>query len=182
MRRIETRLDGLLMIEPDVHADERGFFVETYQLARHADLGVEATFVQDNQSRSRRGTLRGLHFQTNPGQAKLVRVARGTILDVVVDLRRSSRTFGEHEAVELDDIAHRQLFVPIGFAHGFCVLSELADVAYKVSTYYDPSTESAVAWDDPALGIDWRIEDPIVSDRDRLNPRIAESADALPDW
>ena len=182
MRRIETRLDGLVLVEPDVHADERGFFVETYQLARYADFGVQPTFVQDNQSRSRRGTLRGLHFQTNPGQAKLVRVARGTILDVVVDIRRSSRTFGEHEAFELDDTAHRQLFVPIGFAHGFCVLSDLADVTYKVSSYFDPESESGIAWDDPALGIDWRIEDPIVSDRDRLNPRIAETAHALPDW
>lgn len=182
MRRIETHLDGLVLIEPDVHSDERGFFVETYQVARHADLGVEATFIQDNHSRSEHGTLRGLHFQTNPGQAKLVRVARGTIWDVVVDIRRSSRTFGEHEAFELDDITHRQLFVPIGFAHGFCVLSDIADVVYKVSSYFDPDTESGIAWDDPALGIDWRIQTPLVSDRDRLNPLLADVAKSLPDW
>lgn len=182
MRGLETRLSGLVLLEPDVHGDERGFFLETYEASRYRRLGMEVDFVQDNHSRSRRGTLRGLHFQTSPGQAKLVRAARGRILDVVVDIRRSSPTFGAHEAIELDDVAHCQLFVPIGFAHGFRVLSAEADVVYKVSSPYDPATEAGIAWDDPALGIDWHTDAPTVSARDRSNPTLAEIADQLPDW
>lgn len=180
MRALPTTLPGLVLLEPDVHGDERGFFLETYHQDRYRALGIDAVFVQDNHSRSRRGTLRGLHFQTDPGQAKLVRCARGAIRDVVVDIRRSSPTFGRHEAFELDDRAHRQLFVPVGFAHGFIVLSDEADVTYKVSSPYDPSTEAGIAWDDPALGIDWGVADPIVSPRDRANPRLAEAV--LPAW
>jgi dTDP-4-dehydrorhamnose 3,5-epimerase len=179
MRVQPTRLAGPLLVEPRVFADERGFFLETYSRERYASLGISEEFVQDNHSRSGRGALRGLHYQSEPGQAKLVRVSRGRIWDVVVDLRRSSSTFGEWEAIELGDVDHRQLYVPIGFAHGFCVLSEVADVSYKVSSYYDPETERGIAWDDPALGIEWPIEQPVVSPRDQSNPVLAELADLL---
>jgi dTDP-4-dehydrorhamnose 3,5-epimerase len=173
MQRLETRLSGLVLIAPDVRGDERGFFVETFRADTYRALGIEVDFVQDNHSRSVRGTLRGLHFQTDPGQAKLVRCARGAIRDVVVDIRRDSPTFGEHEAFDLDDRGHHQLFVPVGFAHGFCVTSDEADVTYKVSSYYDGATEAGIAWDDPALGIDWPTDAPIVSDRDRSTPTLA---------
>lgn len=182
MRRIATRLSGLILLEPDVHGDARGFFLEAYHAARYAGLGIDVEFVQDNHSRSRQATLRGLHFQTDAGQAKLVRAATGRIIDVVVDIRCSSLTFGEHESFELDDVAHHQLFVPVGFAHGFCVLSDSADVVYKVSSPFNPETESGIAWDDPDLGIDWQTTAPMISDRDRLNPRLNEVKDGLPDW
>lgn len=182
MRTLPTRLAGLILIEPDVHGDARGFFLETFRADAYRDLGIDVVFIQDNHSRSRKDTLRGLHFQTRPGQAKLVRCARGAIRDVVVDVRRSSPTFGEHEVVELDDAAHRQLFVPIGFAHGFVTLSDVADVAYKVSSVYDPATEAGLAWNDPTLRIRWDVTEPIVSDRDRRNPTLADLAPVLPEW
>ena len=177
--RLETKLDGVVLVEPEVHGDERGFLVETFRADAWRELGVEVEFVQDNHSRSRRGILRGLHFQTAPGQAKLVRCARGRIFDVAVDLRRGSPTYGRWEGHELDGERHRQLFVPTGFAHGFCVLSELADVHYKLSTYYDPATEAGIRWDDPDVGIDWPVSDPQVSERDRSAPRLAEIAERL---
>lgn len=181
MRRLETRIDGLVLIEPQVFGDHRGFFAETYREDAWAAAGVEAAFVQDNHSRSRRGTLRGMHFQTSPGQAKLVRCARGAIVDVVVDLRRESPTFGEWEAFELDDESMRQLFVPVGFAHGFCVTSEVADVAYKCTNYYDAATEAGIAYDDPEVGIVWPAGvEPIVSERDANAPRLSEIAATLP--
>ena len=136
--------------------------------------------MQDNHSRSVRGTVRALHFQAEPGQAKLVRAARGKVYDVAVDLRRASPTFGEFEAFELSDENHLQLFVPVGFAHGFCALSEVADVIYKVSAYFDPATEHGIAWDDPDIAIPWPVAEPLVSERDRGNPRLAEIADSLP--
>jgi dTDP-4-dehydrorhamnose 3,5-epimerase len=179
-RRLETRLDGTALIEPEVHGDERGFLVETFREDGWRELGIEVEFVQENHSRSGHGILRGLHFQTRPGQAKLVRCLRGTIWDVAVDLRQDSPTYRRWEGHELDDERHRQLFVPAGFAHGFCVLSEQADVAYRLSSYYDPATEAAIAWDDPEVGVEWPISDPILSDRDRAAPRLAEIADALP--
>ncbi|HEX2392253.1 MAG TPA: dTDP-4-dehydrorhamnose 3,5-epimerase [Solirubrobacterales bacterium] len=179
-RALPTKLDGLVLVQPDVHGDERGFFVETFSREIWAELGVEVEFVQHNQSRSRRGTLRGIHFQTRPGQAKLIRCARGQILDVAVDLRRGSPTYGQWESQLLDDAEHRQLFVPVGFGHGFAVLSEVADVAYQVSTYYDPETESGIAWDDPEIGIDWQVAEPLLSERDRQAPRLAAIADSLP--
>lgn len=182
MKVLGTQLAGLVLIEPHVHGDDRGFFVETYQADRYRGIGIHADFVQDNHSRSGRGTLRGLHFQTHPGQAKLVRCGRGSIRDVVVDLRRSSSTFGEWESFDLDDVGHRQLFVPIGFAHGFVVESDVADVVYKVSNTYDPATERGLAWDDPALHIGWGIERPTLSDRDRSHPNLAELISTLPDW
>jgi dTDP-4-dehydrorhamnose 3,5-epimerase len=172
-RRLDTEIPDLVLIEPDVHGDERGFLVETFRADTWRELGVDAEFVQDNHSRSGRGTLRGLHFQTSPGQAKLVRCLMGRVFDAVVDLRRDSPTFGRWEGHELDDVAHRQLYVPIGFAHGFCVLSETADVAYKLSNYYDPATEAGIAWNDPEIGIEWPIADPILSERDRSAPRLS---------
>jgi dTDP-4-dehydrorhamnose 3,5-epimerase len=179
-RLVRTQLEGLVLIEPDVHEDERGFLVETFRDDVWHDLGVETEFVQENQSRSVRGTLRGLHFQTRPGQAKLVRCLRGTVWDVAVDLRRDSATYGRWEGVELDDRSQRQVFVPVGFAHGLCVLSDVADVAYKLSGYYDPATEAGFAWNDPEVGIEWPISDPILSDRDRNAPLLAEIAPSLP--
>jgi len=180
MRALPTSLEGVLLLEPAVHGDERGFFVETFRADVWEELGVEAEFVQDNHSRSRRGTLRGMHFQTTPGQAKLVRCARGRIVDVVVDLRRGSSTFGRWEGHELDDAALRQLWVPVGFAHGFCVVSDEADVVYKCSSYYDAATEAGIAYDDPDVGIAWPSIDLTVSERDRSAPRLAEIADELP--
>lgn len=179
MRALTTQLNGPILIAPAVHGDARGFLVETYRHSAVAELGVEHAFVQDNQSRSRAGTARGMHFQ--PGQAKLVRCARGSILDVVVDIRRGSPQFGQWEGVVLDDVDHRQLYVPDGFAHGFCVLSDLADVTYKVSTYYDPASESGFAFDDPAVGIEWPTEgELVVSARDREAPPLAEIEATLP--
>jgi dTDP-4-dehydrorhamnose 3,5-epimerase len=179
-KALPTELEGLVLVAPEVHGDERGFFLETFSHEAWAELGVDADFVQHNQSRSCRGTLRGIHFQIDPGQAKLMRCARGEILDVVVDLRRGSPTYGRWEAHVLDDVSHHQLFIPIGFGHGFAVLSDIADVAYQVSSYYDPRTESGIAWDDPDIGIDWRLEEPLLSERDRQAPRLAEVADSLP--
>jgi len=178
--RLPTKLDGVVLVEPVVHGDERGFMLESFSRDAWAELGVEVEFVQHNHSRSSRGTLRGIHFQTEPGQAKLVRCARGEILDVAVDLRRGSSTYGQWEAHRLDDVRHRQLFVPVGFGHGFAVLSEEADVAYQVSSLYDPATESGIAWDDPDVGIDWEVSEPLLSDRDKNAPKLVEVADELP--
>lgn len=170
---LPTRLSGPVLLAPAVHGDERGFFVETFRAEALGDLGITERFVQDNHSRSRRGVVRGMHFQ--PGQAKLVRCARGAILDVLVDIRRGSPQFGEWEAFRLDDAEHHQLYVPDGFAHGFCVLSELADVTYKVSTYYDPGAESGFSYADPDVAIDWPDTDSLIgSERDRAAPRLAE--------
>lgn len=181
MERLETRLDGPVLIAPVVHGDHRGFFLETFRADTWAEHGVDVDFVQDNHSRSRRGIVRGMHFQTTPGQAKLLRCARGAILDVLVDIRRGSPTFGEWEGFHLDDRNGHQLFVPIGFAHGFCVLSDTADVVYKCSSYYDPATESGIAFDDPDVAIEWPSDLELdVSQRDRDAPRLAEVADALP--
>jgi dTDP-4-dehydrorhamnose 3,5-epimerase len=177
---LPTKLDGVVLVEPAVHGDERGFFVETYSRDAWAELGVEPEFVQHNHSRSSQGTLRGLHFQTAPGQAKLLRCPRGEILDVAVDLRRDSPTYGQWEAHLLDDVKHHQLFVPVGFAHGFVVLSDVADVAYLVSNLFDPETEKGIAWDDPDVGVDWRVAEPLLSERDKSAPRLAEIADELP--
>ena len=181
MERLPTRLDGLVLLAPTVHGDERGFFLETYRQDAWARHGVPTDFVQDNQSRSRRGTLRGIHFQTHPGQGKLVRVARGRVLDVAVDLRRGSPTFGEWESFELDDVHGRQLWIPIGFGHGFCVLSETADFVYKCTNYYDGATESGIRFDDPDVGIEWPTGfELLYSERDRTAPRLADVADTLP--
>jgi dTDP-4-dehydrorhamnose 3,5-epimerase len=178
VRRIDTRLDGPVVIEGLVHGDSRGFFTETYRRDALVELGIDETFVQDNHSRSSLGVLRGLHYQV--GQAKLVRCVRGSILDVFVDLRRGSPTFGQWESVELTDQNARQVYVPNGFAHGFCVTSEVADVVYKVSTYYDPTAEAGIAYDDPALGIAWPELELSVSERDANAPVLAAVRDGLP--
>jgi dTDP-4-dehydrorhamnose 3,5-epimerase len=180
MQRLETRLDGPVLLAPTVHGDERGFFVETFRADVAAAHGIPADFVQDNHSRSRQGTLRGIHFQTHPGQGKLVRVARGEVFDVVVDLRRGSPTFGEWESAELTDANARQVYIPNGFAHGFCVTSELADVTYKVTAYYDTLAEAGIAYDDPEIGVCWPDIELRVSDRDSASPRLADVAESLP--
>jgi dTDP-4-dehydrorhamnose 3,5-epimerase len=176
-QQLETKLDGVVLIEPEVFGDERGFFVETFSRETWDEFGIDVEFVQHNHSRSVRGTLRGIHFQTEPGQAKLIRCGRGEILDVAVDLRRGSPTFGQWEAHVLDDVKHLQLFVPVGFGHGFAVLSEVADVSYQVSSYYHPDTESGIAWNDPEVGVDWRINDPLLSERDKKAPTLAKATD-----
>ncbi len=184
MRAIPCRLPGLRIIEPAVHGDERGFFSETYRRSWHDDVGIPAgvQFVQDNHSRSSHGVVRGMHFHVGPGVAKLVRCARGRVLDVNVDLRRSSPTYGQWEGVELDDETLRELYVPIGFAHGFCVLSDVADVIYKQTAYYDPAVERGIAWNDPDIAIRWPlpVAELIVSERDAAAPRLSEMAGELP--
>ena len=175
MQTLPTKLQGPVLLAPTVHGDERGFFVECFRQSEFDAL----EFVQDNHSRSRKGVVRGMHFQ--PGQAKLVRCARGAILDVVVDIRRGSPQFGQWEAMRLDDVEHHQLLVPDGFAHGFCVVSELADVTYKVTTYYDPAAESGFSYADPAVGIEWPDADSLIgSERDRTAPTLAQRAPDLP--
>jgi dTDP-4-dehydrorhamnose 3,5-epimerase len=172
MRSLPTEIEGLVLIEPEPHGDERGFFVETFRRTWIDELGLGVEFVQENHSRSTGPVLRGIHMQA--GQAKLVRCTRGRIWDVAVDLRPDSPTFRRWEGYELDDVTHRQLFIPDGFGHGFCVLSDEADVAYGLSAYYDRERESGIAWDDPEIGIEWPISDPILSERDRSAPRLAE--------
>jgi dTDP-4-dehydrorhamnose 3,5-epimerase len=178
-----SRLQGPFVLEPQVFADERGFFSETYRFEWHLSTGISPheQFIQDNHSRSTRGVVRGMHFHIGPGVAKLVRCARGRILDVIVDLRRGSPTYAQWEGVELDDEHMRELYVPVGFAHGFCVLSDVADVLYKQTAYYDPSVERGIAWNDPDVAIDWPAEiEPIVSARDSAAPTLRELAAELP--
>ena len=180
MRRLETRLEGPILIEPTVFRDERGFFLESYRRSAWAELGIVDEFVQDNHSRSSLGVLRGMHLQTGVGQAKLVRCTLGSIFDVVVDVRRDSPTFGHWEGHALDEDNLRQLFVPVGYAHGFCVTSERADVLYKTSSYYDPSVELAIAYDDPEVGIEWPAGvELIVSPKDAQAPRLGEVTERL---
>jgi dTDP-4-dehydrorhamnose 3,5-epimerase len=180
MERLPTALAGPVLLAPSLHGDERGFFMETFRADAWAAHGVPTQFVQDNHSRSRRGTIRGIHFQTHPGQGKLVRVARGSVLDVVVDLRRGSPTFGRWESFDLDDERGHQLYVPVGFGHGFCVTSEVADFVYKCTAYYDAATESGFRFNDPDVGIEWPDVELLYSERDRTAPRLAEIADSLP--
>jgi dTDP-4-dehydrorhamnose 3,5-epimerase len=176
-RNLPTEIEGVVLIEPTVHGDERGFLLETFRDSEMHNLGIEVDFVQDNQSRSDARVLRGIHMQR--GQAKLVRCPRGRIFDVAVDLRPDSPTYKRWEGYELDDVDHRQLFIPAGFGHGFCVLSEVADVLYRLSSYFDPDLESGVAWDDPEIAVRWPISDPILSERDRRAPKLAEVASTL---
>jgi dTDP-4-dehydrorhamnose 3,5-epimerase len=173
-------LDGPVLLRPAVHGDERGFFLETYRRDAYADFGLYDDFVQDNHSRSAHAIVRGMHFQVGRGIAKLVRCARGTILDVVVDLRRGSPTFGGWEAFELSDSNLHQLYCPIGFAHGFCVTSPTADVIYKQTGYYDPSLEVGIAYDDPDVGIQWPDMELLPSRRDSTAPRLREIESDLP--
>lgn len=181
MKVTPTRLPDVLLVEPQRFGDQRGYFMETHQQRRYAEAGIGATFVQDNISFSRRNTLRGLHYQHPGGQAKLVQVLAGEIFDVAVDVRRGAPTFGRWVGVTLNADRPQQLFIPAGFAHGFCVLSDTALFLYKCSTYYAPQNEGGVVWNDPALDIRWPVDDPLLSDRDRDFPPLAQvAADRLP--
>ena len=179
-----TRLDGPLLLEPEVYGDSRGFFVETFRTAELPSLGFGegVAFIQDNHSRSGHGVVRGMHFAIDGQIAKLVRCARGTIVDVIVDIRSGSPDFGRWEAITLDDEKHAQLLVPVGFAHGFCVTSDIADVCYKQTGYYDPAADRVIAYDDPEIGIDWPIApaERIVSKRDACAPSLGDLAGQLP--
>lgn len=178
MKAIETRIPGVFIIEPDVHKDARGYFYESFNLREIESKVAPVTFVQDNESRSCYGVVRGLHFQAPPfAQAKLVSVAVGEVLDVAVDIRKGSPTFGEHVAVRLSSENHRRLYIPKGFAHGFSVLSEQVIFQYKCDAYYEPSSEGGIAWNDPALGIDWMIppEDVILSEKDSHRKNLSEA-------
>jgi dTDP-4-dehydrorhamnose 3,5-epimerase len=178
----ETALPGVKLIQPVVHRDDRGFFLETYHHRRYAEAGVPDVFVQDNQSRSVQGTVRGLHMQRTTLQAKLVRVIRGEILDVAVDVRVGSPTFGRWAAERLSEANAHQLYVPEGFAHGFAVLSDVAEVEYKCSAFYDAADEIAIRFDDPAIGIVWPVSAPILSKRDMDAPGLAALYDRLPEY
>jgi dTDP-4-dehydrorhamnose 3,5-epimerase len=179
MNVIKTELAGVLIIEPKVFGDSRGFFFESYQKQRYVDAGITLDFVQDNHSRSARGVLRGLHFQIAKPQGKLVRVSRGEVLDVAADVNPSSPTFGKHVAVVLNEDNHRQLWVPPGYAHGFVVLSEFADFQYKCTDYYDPSDEGGIAWNDATLAIDWGVALPVLSAKDQQHPTLLQYAESL---
>ena len=180
MKFLPTELPGVVIVEPDVHRDARGFFLETWSAPKYAAGGIDAIFVQDNHSRSARGTLRGLHAQTPRAQAKLLRASFGEIYDVAVDIRHGSPTFGKWIGVVLSAENARQLYIPEGFAHGFCVLSETADLAYKCTDVYVPGDEITVRWDDPAIGVQWPIAEPLLSTRDAGAKTLAELADRLP--
>ena len=180
MRAVPAEIPGVLIIEPDVHADGRGFFLETYHADKYRQHGIDRPFVQDNHSRSAIGTLRGLHLQLKRPQGKLVRVIEGEIYDVAVDVRRGSPTFGRFVAVSLSAENFRQCYVPPGFAHGFCVVSPTAQVEYKCTDLYDPASEIGIAWNDPALAIPWPARQPLLSPRDSHHPTLAEVADRLP--
>jgi dTDP-4-dehydrorhamnose 3,5-epimerase len=175
MKVIETSIDGVKIIEPRVFGDERGFFLETFQARRYAEeAGIDLPFVQDNHSRSAKGVLRGLHFQKTKPQGKLVRVVRGEVFDVAVDIRRDSPTFGRWEAAILSEENKRQFWVPPGLAHGFVVLSETADFEYKCTDYYDPSDEACLIWNDPAVGIEWPLAEPQLSAKDAQGLTLRE--------
>jgi dTDP-4-dehydrorhamnose 3,5-epimerase len=177
MNIIDTKIKGAVIIEPAVFGDSRGFFLETYQAQRYLDqAGIDQPFVQDNHSRSAKGVLRGLHYQKTKPQGKLVRVVRGEVFDVGVDLRRASPTFGCWQGVWLSEDNHRQLWLPPGLAHGFVVTSESADFEYKCTSYYDPEDEGCLIWNDPHVGIEWPLENPLLSDKDKAGLRFKELA------
>jgi len=180
MRFVPTELPGVILIEPDVHRDARGFLVETWHARRYAEGGIVGPFVQDNHTRSTRGTLRGLHTQVHRPQAKLVRVTRGEIYDVAVDVRRGSPTRGRWVGATLSGDNLRQIYIPAGMAHGFCVLSDSADVEYMCDAHYDPADEITIRWNDPKLAISWPLSEPRLSDRDARAPDLASLGDRLP--
>ena len=182
MKRLDTRLEGPILLEPRVIGDERGFFCETYRRSVFGELGIPEEMVQDNHSRSGKGIVRGMHFQIGAGAAKLVRCARGSLVDVMVDLRKGSPTFGEWEAFELTEENMRMVYCPIGFAHGICITSDIADAMYKQSHYYNDATERGIAYNDPEIGIKWPlpVEELKPSQRDATAPRLSEIADDLP--
>jgi len=173
MKVLETELPGVLVVEPDRFGDERGFFQETWHARRYADAGIPGFFVQDNLSRSHRGVLRGLHFQNPNGQGKLVHVLDGEVFDVAVDIRVGSPHFGKWTGVILSADSGRQLYVPAGFAHGFCITGDTALFAYKCTDFYDRDSEGTIRWDDPDIGIEWPVADPLVSDKDGAAPFLS---------
>jgi dTDP-4-dehydrorhamnose 3,5-epimerase len=180
MRTIPMELPEIMLIEPDVFRDPRGFFLETYHAARYSSHGIAGPFIQDNHSRSARGTIRGLHIQVEHPQAKLIRVIVGEIFDVAVDVRRGSPTFGRWAGVTLSAESFRQYYIPEGFAHGFSVRSPVAEIEYKCTDIYDPAGQLGIAWNDPSLNIPWGVDAPLLSDRDRANPPLAALLDRLP--
>ena len=182
MKFIQTNIEGVILIEPVVHGDARGFFLETYHAEHYRAGGINGPFVQDNHSLSKRGTLRGLHAQFPRSQGKLVRVIEGEIFDVAVDARRGSPTWGQHFAAPLSAENHHQLYIPPGLIHGFCVTSEQAQVEYKCTEVYYPTDEFSVRWNDPDLAIPWPIENPTLSDKDRDAPLLRDSSDKLVDY
>ena len=178
MKVIETVLPGVMIIEPQVFGDARGFFLETFHKQRYEEAGIpgeEMEFVQDNHSRSRKGVLRGLHFQLENPQGKLVSAGTGAVFDVAADVNPDSPTFGQWVGIELSEQNHRQLWIPPGYAHGFCVLSDVADFQYKCTALYHPESDGGVAWDDPDLDIKWPIESPLLSEKDRALPKLSEA-------
>jgi len=174
MKVSETNLPGVLIIEPKAFGDHRGFFLETFQAERYREAGIEFPFVQDNHSRSQRGVLRGLHLQHNQPQGKLVSVSRGAVFDVAVDIDPASSTCGEYVGVELSEENHLQLWIPPGYAHGFCVLSDVADFQYKCTDFYNPQDESGLLWNDPDVGVAWPIESPRLSEKDQRLPTLRQ--------
>ena len=182
MKFLRTALPEVIIVEPDLHRDGRGFFLETYHGVKYRDGGIAVSFVQDNHSSSTRGTVRGLHAQLRRPQGKLVRVLRGEVYDVAVDIRRGSPSFLHWIGVTLSAENFRQCYVPPGFAHGFCVTSDDAEVEYKCTDYYDPTAEIRILWSDPAIGIEWPVSTPILSDQDRAGQRVAEVMDQLPQF
>jgi dTDP-4-dehydrorhamnose 3,5-epimerase len=179
---VPTAIPDVLIVEPDVHLDGRGFFVETYQAERYRQHGIDGVFVQDNHSRSVGGTIRGLHLQVRRPQGKLVRVTEGEVFDVAVDVRRGSPSFGRWVAVMLTAENFKQCYIPPGFAHGFCVLSPVAQVEYKCTDFYDAAGEVGIAWNDPTLRIDWPVAAPLLSPRDQRHAMLAQLTAELPDW
>jgi dTDP-4-dehydrorhamnose 3,5-epimerase len=179
----DTKLAGVLVLEPDVFSDDRGFFLETWNSGRYENAGIQGPFVQDNFSFSKRGVLRGLHFQYPQSQGKLIQVLSGGVVDVVVDIRKGSPTFGQWIGEELSDANHRQMYIPPGFAHGFCVMSDTAVFSYKCTDYYNPATENGIIWNDPDLNIDWPIKEPVLSPKDKEFSRLKDiRPDKLPDF
>ena len=176
MKVTETRLAGVLIIEPKVFGDSRGFFKETFQAERYREAGIEYTFVQDNYSRSQKGVLRGLHYQITKPQGKLVSCLKGAVFDVAIDVDPISGTFGQYVGIELTEDNNRQFWVPPGYAHGFCVLTDTADFQYKCTDYYYPSDEGGLIWNDPDVAIDWPIDQPLLSDKDSKLPTLKELA------
>ncbi|MEM1089427.1 MAG: dTDP-4-dehydrorhamnose 3,5-epimerase [Pseudomonadota bacterium] len=174
MKVLPTQIPGVMLFEPVLHGDDRGFFMETWNHARYSDVGLPTMFRQNNLSKSAQGVLRGLHFQEPNPQGKLVHVLSGEVFDVAVDIRRGSPTFGQWEGYHLSGDNHRQLYVPEGFAHGFCVLSEFAIFSYQCTRVYEPANDRSLAWDDPDIGISWPVDQPLLSDKDRNAPKLAD--------
>ena len=174
MKLIRTEIEDVVIVEPKIFGDRRGFFSEVYRKSWFDEAGVPSVFVQDNLSRSKKNTLRGLHYQFNNAQAKLVMATRGAVLDVAVDIRKGSPTFGKYVSAVLSEDNKRMIFIPEGFAHGFKVITDEADFQYKCSNYYDPESERSIFWNDPAIGIDWDVSEPLLSEKDMKAPLLSE--------